>query len=80
MKISTNEGVIINLSEDEALVLFDFARRMTEQHRVRIDDHALRQLFTNIHSELETRMIEPFEPGYDFMLARARTAVCGVTT
>jgi hypothetical protein len=76
MEISSDDDVTIHLSHDEAFVLFDFVWRVTEQNKLSLEDPAEKQLFGSISCDLETRMVQPFEPGYYPSLARARTAVC----
>ena len=69
------EQIIINLSRDEALVLFEFFARFDES-----DDFALRHkaeylAFSRVSAQLDKALVEPFQPNYTELLRSARERV-----
>ncbi len=64
--------VQIELSEDEALVLFDFLARFDSGGTLVLGDQAEERALWNLHCLLEKRLIEPFQPNYPALVAAAR--------
>ncbi len=67
------ENVTIQLSHDEALVLFEFFSRFCDEG----DDFALRHTaeylaFMRISAQLDKSLVEPFRPEYADLLQAAR--------
>ncbi|KUM35163.1 hypothetical protein [Arthrobacter sp. EpRS71] len=70
----SNAGQIgIELSEDEALVLFDWLARFNERKDVDFADPAERRILWDIESSLESLLIQPFSEDYALLLAEARS-------
>jgi hypothetical protein len=62
----------IELTEDEALVLFEFLQRISDQDVLRIEDPAERRALWNLACLLERRLAAPFRADYPSLLAGAR--------
>ena len=69
------EGTRIDLTSDEALVLFDWLVRFNNREDIEFDDQAEQRVLWDIESLLETSLVEPFRPEYDQLLADARERV-----
>ena len=65
----------ISLSNDEALVLFEFLARLCNDQKLVIEDGAERQVLCSIYCQLESLLVEPLDPGYLELLGRARRAL-----
>lgn len=73
-----SEDVIITLSQDEALVLFEFFGRFCEDD----DDFTLRHTaeylaFMRIAAQLDKALLKPFRPEYAELLQAARERIAG---
>ena len=71
----TDEEVILRLSKKEALVLFDFVSRFSDEKKLRIDDQAEERVLWDICCDLEKKLPEPLRADYAQLLADARRAV-----
>ena len=71
-----NNAVNVTLSEDEALVLFEFFARFGEKHEFRLRSNAEFVAFMRLSGQLEKALVAPFESSYREQLqaARARLA------
>ena len=65
----------IDLTSDEALVLFDLLSRWDDSERFEVGDPAERRVLWNLLAELERRLAEPFAPDYASLLDAARARV-----
>lgn len=65
----------IELSGDEALVLFDFLARFRETDRLEFEHVAEFIALNKISATLEESLVEPFDPGYKILLQVARERV-----
>jgi hypothetical protein len=66
----------IKLSNDEALVLFEFlARFCDEKKELAIEDASERRVLCDILCQLESFLVEPFATDYRDLLRRARSRV-----
>ena len=65
----------IELNKDEALVLFDFLSRFSEDEKLRIDHQAEERVLWNITCILEELLVEPFLDNYLELLEDAREKV-----
>ncbi|NES15761.1 MULTISPECIES: hypothetical protein [Micromonospora] len=75
-----HDGMSIELSWDEALVLFEWlarTERTTGDYVGLVEDDAERVVLWDIHCELERQLAAPFSPAYEEQLARARARVRG---
>lgn len=66
------EAVRVDLTADEALVLFDFLQRFDDEGELTIRDQAEERSLWNLHCLLQKQLKEIFEPGYTELLAAAR--------
>jgi hypothetical protein len=73
----TENGVTITLTRDEAIVLFEFLTRYSDDSgELRIVDQSEQRVLWDIHAMLESALPEPINnPSYEERVARARAAV-----
>lgn len=65
------EPVQLELTGDEALVLFEFLSRFDEGS-LAIEDQAEERVLWDLHGRLQKRLAEIFNPDYKALLAAAR--------
>ncbi len=68
-------NIALTLSRDEALVLFEFLSRFSDEEELRIEDQAENRVLWHLCCILEQQLVEPFREDYADCLARARHAV-----
>ena len=67
-------GVTLELSADEALVLFEWLARTSDAgHPMPFADEAERRVLGNVLCLLERVLVEPFSAEYDSLLQAARS-------
>jgi hypothetical protein len=72
------DGVIIELSRDEALVLFEWLHRSEREGRVSPPQHDGDQLaLWNLSALLERELVEPFKQNYAQLVEEARERLAG---
>jgi hypothetical protein len=71
----TNETVTIKLSASEALVLYEFLSRFSDDEVLKIEDQAEERVLWNVCASLESRLTEPMAQDYGAVLAKARAEV-----
>jgi glycogen synthase len=71
----SKNNVAITLSRDEAVVLFEFLSRFTEQRKLDIADDAEERVLWNILADLESALAEPLAREYKEKLLKARERV-----
>ena len=71
----SKDKIIIALSESEALVLFEFVSRFSDDDKPEIKDPAEGRILWNICCQLERVLAEPFKENYGELLAEARKEV-----
>ena len=62
----------IELSNQEALVLFEFLSRFKEHESLVIEDQAEQQALWNLSALIERELAEPFSTEYTNLLEQAR--------
>ena len=67
--------VTITLTNDEALVLFEFLVRFKETNLLGTEDQAEQRALWNLHCLLEGEITAPFAPNYHELLVAARDAL-----
>lgn len=76
MSDKTEEPVVIKLSRDHALILFELLARTSQSPRVDFVDQAERRVLWDLESQLEELLVEPLRGDYgrrlDEALARTR--------
>jgi hypothetical protein len=73
MSQSTNTN--LDLTNDELLVLFEWAHRFCETERLAFSHHAEVVVIDKIASQLERTLVEPFDASYSRLLMEARQRV-----
>jgi hypothetical protein len=63
---------IFELTDNEALVIFEFLSRFSETSKLDIIDQAESRALWNLRAVLEKQLVEPFMPNYLELLRRAR--------
>jgi hypothetical protein len=66
------EPVRVELTGDEALVLFEFLARFDEDGTLTLTDQAEARALWNLHCLLQKQLVEPFGSKYTSLLAAAR--------
>ena len=67
-----NDKVVLELSVDEALVLYDFLARFEDSDILSIQDQAESRVLWNVCSDLERTLSEPLAANYSAKLHQAR--------
>ncbi len=66
------EEIQINLSKDEAIILFEFLSRFSNEEVLEIVDQSEARVLWNILCDLEKDLVEPFSEKYAEILEKAR--------
>lgn len=66
------DPVRLDLTGDEALVLFEFLQRFDDEGMLIISDQAEERALWNLHCLLQKQLVEIFHPDYKALLAAAR--------
>ena len=69
------EEIQINLSRDEAVILFEFLSRFSNEEVLEIEDQAESRVLWNILCDLEKVLTEPFSEKYTEILETAREKI-----
>jgi hypothetical protein len=70
-----SDSVSLELSREEALVLFEWLSRFNKLEQRGFEHQAEQRVLWNIEAMLESNLAEPFDPGYGEILAQARAKV-----
>jgi len=73
----SEEEVIIELSKSEALVLFEFLYRTSDDDSLTVADQAERRALWNLECLFEKELVEPFLPNYLELLEQAKKRLKG---
>jgi hypothetical protein len=68
----------LDLTNDQALVLFEWLSRLDEADAMPCEHEAERQVLWTLHGQLEKALTEPLRPDYRSLLEEARSKVLGV--
>jgi len=79
-EINMNEKVKIELSRNEALVLFDFLSRFSDKEELIIEDQAEKRILWDLCCLLEKQLVQPFHDDYDDLLKFVRDDVRDIDT
>ena len=71
----SGERVQIDLTGDEALVLFEWVSRFNKREDVEFEDQAEQRVLWDVEASLEAALVEPFRSEYVQLLAAARARV-----
>jgi hypothetical protein len=66
------DRVRLDLSRDEALVLFEFLSRFSNSNALAIEDQVEERALWNLLCLMERQMVEPFLPEYPQLIQQAR--------
>jgi len=69
------DTITIELSSDEAVVLFEFLQRMESDNRLAFANPAEFIALLRISGQLESNLLEPFDPNYRQILHAAQNAL-----
>ncbi|WP_197073182.1 hypothetical protein [Microbacterium oxydans] len=69
-------SVELHLTAAEALVLFEWLASVNESGALVVDE-AERRVLWDLESQLETKLVEPFLPGYRALVDEAKRVVRG---
>lgn len=69
------DRVTVALSQDEALVLFEFLSRFSDTRVLQIEDQAEARVLWGMCCLLEKQLVQQFSPDYMALLRKAREAV-----
>lgn len=72
MSESPEPDVLLPLTLDEAVVLFEFLQRYSNTDRLSIEDQAEQRALWNLCCVFEKHLTLPFEKNYSDLLAEAR--------
>ncbi|HEV8366858.1 MAG TPA: hypothetical protein VGQ39_02810 [Pyrinomonadaceae bacterium] len=70
-----NERVSVELTSSEALVLFEFLARFSNDDSLKIEDQAEERILGNLFASLESVLVEPLAGNYQDLLEKARCEV-----
>jgi hypothetical protein len=70
-----SEKIQINLSKDEAIVLFEFLSRFSERNVLEIADQSEERVLLNVFCDLEKTLVEPFAANYIETLKKSRERI-----
>ncbi len=73
------EPVRLELTADEALVLFEFLTRYGESSSLNIVDQAEQRALWNLQCLFEKQLVEPFRPDYVELVEAARNRLRDTT-
>lgn len=65
----------LELTQDEALVFFEWLARLDEQDAFPCEDPAEQQVLWRLHGQLEKALTEPFQQNYRDLVELARSRV-----
>ncbi len=67
-----SDSVQLELTGDEALVLFEFLARFDENEKLTLEDQAEEKTLWILHGLLEKQLVEIFDPSYKSLVESAR--------
>jgi hypothetical protein len=70
-----DEEIELKLTKDEALVLFEFVSRFSDEDKLEIVDQAEQRVLWNVCCLLEKQLVEPFSADYLAIIEQARNKV-----
>ena len=72
--IRINEIISLDLSKEEALVLFDWVSRFNEEEHI-LEDQSEERIFFDLEAILEANITEVLDGNYSSLLQKAREKV-----
>ncbi|HEX9391612.1 MAG TPA: hypothetical protein VF928_09900 [Usitatibacteraceae bacterium] len=74
--LENSSSVTIQLTSDEALVLFELLERFSNTEALSIEDQAEKRALWSLCNRLEKLLSEPFAANYQALLEQARARLC----
>ena len=68
-------NIQIELTNDEALILFERLSQLNTTDSLPVTDHAEELVFWKFHGQLEKALVEPFDPKYKDLILEAKARV-----
>lgn len=65
----------LELTNDQALILFELLARLDEAEGIRYVHEAERQVVWALHGQLEKNLVEPLSPDYRSLVEMARSRI-----
>jgi hypothetical protein len=65
----------LDLTDDEALVLFEWLSREDKRSAIPVEDPSEKTVLWSIHCQLEKALVQPFKKDYATLVAEARHRV-----
>ena len=75
MSMPAEDQVVIRLSKAEALILFDCLSRLEKSASLPCEDPAEKRVLWDMQAQLESILVEPFQPNYKELVAEARQTI-----
>ncbi|MFA5801714.1 MAG: hypothetical protein WC911_04470 [Thermoleophilia bacterium] len=69
------DGISLELTNDEALVFFDWVKRNNVEEFYQFEDQAEKRVLWDIEAQLERTLVVPFEADYKNLLIQARNHI-----
>ena len=69
--------VVLQLTQDEALVLYEYLAGLEDQKEKLTEVSAEDRVLWQLEGQLEKILVEPFHPEYGRLVEEARQRVCG---
>ncbi len=66
---------LLHLNQSQALMLFEFLSRFSQDGRLAIEHQAEERVLWDLCAILERQLVEPLRPDYDQLLRKARDLV-----
>jgi hypothetical protein len=71
-KMTDKKDVSIDLSRDEAIVLFELLSRFSDNDKLNVEDQSEVTALWSLCGKLESTLVEPLQPDYSQLLTSAR--------
>lgn len=65
----------LELTDDQALILFEWLSRLDEKEALPVQDPSEEQVLWSLHGQLAKALAEPFRENYDSLVKEARERV-----
>ncbi len=75
VKTNMRNNIQIELTNDEALVLFEHLSQLDDTGSLPVADHAEELVLGKIQCQLEKALVEPFDPKYKDLILEAKAKV-----
>lgn len=73
--MSNSRKILVELTNQEALVLFEFLRRCDDENNYKFADQAEERMLWKLEGFLEKQLVEIFSPDYGRLLEEAREQI-----